>query len=134
MWTWTIPRLYIIFHGICEYSCASPTLTRAGFRFTPPSGVLSLCFGGTFLLFSSGYSRIFVLPSELQNHLQTLSMEQTPLIFVGVALPSWMRLKTIDFFTMLSSPSWKGEFFASLCLCVLREFLVFTLWVFHIFC
>lgn len=81
MWTWTIPRLYIIFHGICEYSCASPTLTRAGFRFTPPSGVLSLCFGGTFLLFSSGYSRIFVLPSELQNHLQTLSMEQTPLYF-----------------------------------------------------
>lgn len=29
----------------------------------------------------SGYSRIFVLPYELQNHLQTLSMEQTPLYF-----------------------------------------------------
>lgn len=108
MCTWGNLRLYIIVHGICEYSHAGTTLLLIWVPwFAPPSGALPLC-----VLFRahSCYSLLAIL-EYLFFHMTFRTNSIYPwnkhlCIFVGVALCSYMRLKTIDFFTMSFMERW----------------------------
>ena len=126
MCTWAISGLYIIFHHICEYSCASTTLLLVQTSwFTPPSGTLPLCFlfKSTFLLFSSSYLAYLFFRMSFRTNSRIYSWSKHLCIFVEVALHLCVRLRMTDFIMMLSSPSWKGECFCKAVFMCLKEFL-----------